>query len=101
MSIQLRSSTRVVRRCGRKPMKMSKARYTLVLLFLSVSTVSLLVSAPDRPASLVVPTRSVAPPESPLFPVHLYSAAAHSLRQENLQDARQHLEQMTARHPAE
>lgn len=82
-------------------MKISKARYSLVLLILSVSTVSLLVSDPDRPAALVV--TPPAPPQvatvRPLFPVELYAAAAQALRENDLQEARQALADVAARHP--
>jgi soluble lytic murein transglycosylase-like protein len=78
-------------------MKITKARTTLVLLVLSLSTGTLLISAPNPSPSLVVPRRTVVP-AYPAFPVELYAEAALALREDNLQEARQILDNIAARH---
>ncbi|HVR97213.1 MAG TPA: lytic transglycosylase domain-containing protein [Thermoanaerobaculia bacterium] len=78
-------------------MKITKARTTLVLLVLSLSTGTLLVSAPNPSPSLVVPRRT-AVPAYPAFPVALYAEAARALRENNLQEARQILGRVAVEH---
>ncbi len=78
-------------------MKITKARTTLVLLVLTLSTGTLLISAPNPSPSLVVPRRTVVP-AYPAFPVELYAEAARALRKDNLQEARQILDGVAAKH---
>ena len=79
-------------------MKISKTRFltTLLLVVCLLSTVSILRSAPESKASLVVPPSL---PARPVIPPNFFEGAAQALRQGNLQEARQLLDQVAAEHP--
>ncbi len=86
-------------------MKTYSAR-SIVVLFLIVSslfTVSVLVSAPQPVASLIVRPESAEQrawrQHHPTLPENLYAQAAEALRHGDLQEARQHLDSIASQHP--
>ena len=80
---------------------LSKARAVVVLFVLVASafTVSVLIGSPQPTASLVMRPNGAWQPSHPTLPQNLYAPAAEALREGNLQDARQHLDQVAAQHP--
>ena len=84
-------------------MKTSKVRLVVIafLLLSTVFTVSVLISSPKPTGSLVVEREKAWRPKSPSLPENLYAQAAQALRQNNLQAARQQLDEVAAQHPGE
>jgi soluble lytic murein transglycosylase-like protein len=81
-------------------MQNPKARvFTLVFLLPLLFIIPILFSAPRPQASLVV--NRAAPDSLPSLSAKLYAGAARALRQENLQEARQILEEIATEHPKE
>jgi len=81
-------------------MKTFKARLVVVsvLILSSLVTVSVLISSPEPVSSLVIKPEG-AWRQYPSLPQNLYAEAATALRHEDLQTARQKLDEVAAKHP--
>ncbi len=69
------------------------------LLLSSILAVPVLISSPEPASNLVVKRERALRPSHPTLPENLYAQAAEALRSNDLQRARQSLDEIAARHP--